>query len=436
MDAAWWLEYAKECKQVFAGERVSGAGGIEGATRARFNHAVLNSGLGAIALAKQRGAARVILLGYDAQHTGGKSHWHGDHPPKLGNAGVAAQWPAQFRKAKEWIGDLPVVNCSRETALTCFPQGVLEAELQGSSTSKPALLVRGMSGLGDNLHQRAVLRHLMRDFEVWLQTPWPCLYHDLPALKLLPVRSTLRTQAKNEQREAGKYEAVAPEDAFALRVFYTPAAVREHGSVLGAMSAQCGVPVGDFTLPVPDAWLARADALIESWRTDRPIMIYRPLVERTEWGGCANRNPDHDAYKALFDAIRDRYFVVSVADLVPRKEWMVGHKVRADVEYHAGELDIELLAGLVKRAGLVFTSPGFAVILAQAVGTRSVVVFGGYENSASFSAGAKFAPYLGIDPIRPCQSFSHNDRPDKRIDLPAATQRLLQFVEEGACVSA
>lgn len=86
-----------------------------------------NSGAACIALSADAGAARIILLGYDCQHTGGKTHWHGDHPKKLGNAGSVGKWPAAFAAlAKTIPATTKVINCSRETALDCFPRAALE----------------------------------------------------------------------------------------------------------------------------------------------------------------------------------------------------------------------------------------------------------------------------------------------------------------------
>ncbi len=147
-------------------------------------------------------------------------------------------------------------------------------------------------------------------------------------------------------------------------------------------------------------------------------MFFRPLVERKEWAGCKSRNPDSDSYKKLFDSIRHDYFVVSVADLVVSREWLApGARVDADIEYHSGELDFETTAALMKRSALAFTSPGFATVLALAVDTPVVTVFGGYENSKSFF-GDK---YLGIDPIN-----------RKEIDMLKATERLKRFINEFA----
>jgi hypothetical protein len=68
--------------------------------------------------------------------------------------------------------------------------------------------------------------------------------------------------------------------------------------------------------------------------------------------------------------------------------------------------------------------------LSQAIGTPVIAVFGGFECSRSFSYGHRFAPTLGIDPINPCQCFSHTHQCDKRIDLPAAHADIEEFIAD------
>lgn len=280
-----------------------------------------------------------------------------------------------------------------------------------------------MHGLGDNLHQRAVIRELMKRGEVWLETPWPSVYHDLD-IKLAPKRSILRTQAKNTTREAGKYHGNLPPANH--RIAYSQDQVRRRGGFLQAMCANSGVPVGDFSMPVCDEWRKAAQDWLKA-RTDKPLMLYRPLVERTEWRGCAARNPDSGSYVALAKSVRDRFFVVSVADLEPDKEWAVSESF-ADLECHAGELPFEMLAGLSSLAGLVFCSPGFMLILAQAVGAKFCAVFGGHESARFYDHGAG----LFIQPMNPCECFNKSHRCDKRIDMPRAFKRLEGYVNAAA----
>lgn len=295
----------------------------------------------------------------------------------------------------------------------------------------PSIFIRGHHGLGDNLHQRAIVRHFLAEGnDVWIETPWPSAYHDLP-VRCMPKLSTLRTQAKNLERERGRFSTEpVPRDAWVHQLRYTGDTVRVAGSVLGGMW-----PVGidadamGFRLPIPTAWWSAAsEALTDAgWNTE-PIMLFRPLTERAENPFSRQRNPDADAYRALFESIRRDYFVVSVADLEPRKEWLVDDAIDADATFHHGELTFEVLAGLAFISDLVFCAPGFATILAQAVETPCVTVFGGYERGYSFSAGAVWSPYLAIEPIHPCDCFDMGHLCQKAIDVEAARAALEAFV--------
>lgn len=88
-----------------------------------------NSGHQAIGLAARFGARRIVLVGYDMQRAGGRTHWHGDHPAPLANGNPLA-WVARFVPlAKDLAAaGISVVNASRETALQCFPRcGLVDA---------------------------------------------------------------------------------------------------------------------------------------------------------------------------------------------------------------------------------------------------------------------------------------------------------------------
>lgn len=87
-----------------------------------------NSGVDAIYLAEEMGFKRVLLLGYDCSIDSG-SHWHGDHEKtKNPTPSIVSGWHRQFALAADRL-DIEVVNCSRESALTCFKRGKLEVEL-------------------------------------------------------------------------------------------------------------------------------------------------------------------------------------------------------------------------------------------------------------------------------------------------------------------
>jgi len=294
------------------------------------------------------------------------------------------------------------------------------------------LLVRGMLGLGDCIRQRCIIRQWLKTDEIWLETSWPCLYHDFGSkLHFVNYNGTLRTQTKNANREKHLME-LPPPGLVRKEIRMMHAAISLQGSMLGAMLyyAKCDKNDYDFSIPVPIAWHDKVDAILDGKNLDRkPIMFYRPLVVRTEWRNSRPRNPDYKAYDKLLNLIRDRYFIISVADLQPGIEWIVGEPFKADLEFHGGELDCEMLIALAKQSSLVFAAPGFATVMAQAVGTPSVCIYGGHETPQAHSLYPKTAPHLSIVPIKPCACFTSSHMCDKTIDITKAETDLLQFCD-------
>jgi ADP-heptose:LPS heptosyltransferase len=260
----------------------------------------------------------------------------------------------------------------------------------------------------------------------------------------LPLKSPIGWMAKNEIRTAALYGKTQPPPGVrALTNGYLhrmPRGIAVHGSVLGTMANVCGVPVGDFRMPIAPEWREKADALLARLNPSKPLMVYRPTVAIWEANRLSSlakvaRNPDLNAYHALVSAIRDRFFVVSLADLNQGVEWVVGPQIQPDAEFHHGELDFETMAALTERADLVFTSPCFMTVLAQAVSTPMICVFGGFEGKDSFSAGARYSPWLPIEPINPCVCWQYTCTHDKTIDLPLAHERIETFLEALQCKS-
>ncbi len=302
---------------------------------------------------------------------------------------------------------------------------------------------QGMHGMGDCIHQRAIIRQLMKTRSVTLETSWPSLYHDLIAEGLTVVRRPvgLRTQAKNAAREADKYSSRHFLTRATARMSYTGQQVLSAPSktILEVMCNVTGTNFAeaDYRLPVPQEWFGILSdvlgmGLAPLIGAPKPLLVYRPLIARTEWRGSMARNADPAAYGELFNAIRDRFFVISVADLVPDVEWVVGPDAKADLSFHQGELVTEALAALFSLADLVFTSSGFAAVLGPAVGTPTISVVGGYEDYRCHDSGARFAPYLAIGPVAGCHCWTSQCKRvcNKQIDIVAATNAIREFVSK------
>src|SRR5690606_19726003 len=132
MDENWWKHHHEEVAATFSGRRTSTnqylrRWGVDGVSIPGGGYG--DSGAAAIALALLGGAERVDRLGCGSQSAGGLNHWHGPHPAGLGNAPGLPFWRQQFALLAKHAGG-KVTNCSRDTALTCFPRVELEHALE------------------------------------------------------------------------------------------------------------------------------------------------------------------------------------------------------------------------------------------------------------------------------------------------------------------
>lgn len=134
-DGSWWRHYGEQYRW-FKGRRIglrrnTLPAWVEGIPYRAADglgrdvvHTGNNSGYQAINLAYLHGATTIVLVGYDMQHTGGKRHWHGDHPAGLGNfsPGMPELCRPKFQGLARDLDEegVRVINCTRATALTCF----------------------------------------------------------------------------------------------------------------------------------------------------------------------------------------------------------------------------------------------------------------------------------------------------------------------------
>lgn len=94
-------------------------------------HAGGNSGYQAIGLAVEMGARKIVLVGFDMQETGGRWHWHDDLRGVEGQNPGIRRWARQFPALAFDLQQrgIEVINCTIETALTCFARADLREVL-------------------------------------------------------------------------------------------------------------------------------------------------------------------------------------------------------------------------------------------------------------------------------------------------------------------
>lgn len=312
--------------------------------------------------------------------------------------------------------------------------GVFEGDFYLTAvTNKPRLHLQSMFGIGDNIFHIAVLRELMLKYDVTLVTPYVSMYHDLVAQGLktkFEPRDYTTSLEPDHKIDGRRDERVVT----FKRLDYSAQETIRCGSILAAQFASVGLQMPerpDYSMTVPQEWRDKFRAMIGSKnKSGKPLMVYRPIIRNKFWDR-PSRAPDPLIYSLLYQHIRDKFFVVSIANLATGKEWIVGPEQDVDLRFHHGELDFKAMAALFAEADLAFVNPGFAPVLAQSVGTAVVVVYGGNESSRTTQApGFHLAPILCIEPDRPCDCHSPDHLCDKTITEPSAIEKLDRFIEE------
>lgn len=363
-DVAWWESHGKQVDIPAERWTCTQQAARRFGVKLHQAYGPYNSGMRAIQFAIDCGAGRVILLGYDCSVANG-THWHGDHEgTKNPDVHKVRAWQQQFAmvalhaKAR----GVEVLNCSQDTALKCFPRADLHESLESSRTAAAPALVRGMYGLGDSIYQRAFLKRMPG---AYVMTTWPELYADLN-VRCVRGQTRLRTQSKNAATSKCKWHA-APRLARPMAISYGARDLAK-GPITAAMAARFGVEAGEMDLP---------DFGPSPVKTDRPVAIIRPVTVRQEWMNEARGPLPEYIAAAAAELQRRGYFVVSVADLAPGQEWLVGDAPPADLVVHGGEWSVTQLLAAVQHAAVVVGGVGWIVPACIAAKTPLYVVLGG-----------------------------------------------------------
>ncbi len=149
-DRRWWLRYynnTPDCIKLTQSRSTAKELGID-YIKHEHGHKGLsknpeliygkNSGQQAINVAYHLNATKIILIGFDVQPTGGRVHWHDDYTDGVddfGNKEKAVNGPGDWN---DWLkgfsaiaedleeAGIEVINCTVETALSCFKRMTLQ----------------------------------------------------------------------------------------------------------------------------------------------------------------------------------------------------------------------------------------------------------------------------------------------------------------------
>jgi hypothetical protein len=399
----------------------------------------MSTGVSGLNLADILGADPIYLLGFDLKTYGGNTaNWHTEYGREwLANDVVYRQNIAEFDAvARTHAIRSRVSNLNPHSALRCFPVEWPGAVVEGLGpaaahpgappTVEPKVQIRAMEGLGDNIYTRAAVRsYVKRNGPVYLFTPWPQLFWDLPEVLVSPRETPFRTQIENLQRVDSATWHYPPLGLRELGCAYSP-----HGNptALEAMTRWLGVsgdPI-DFSMPVRPEW-------DEPWMDDlpRPLGIVHPPSVRSEWVNTS-RNPKPEYIQAVIDATPEVHWV-SLGWNAPGVEWYDGGNPRQIARrFDAGELRLEQMLALVSRASVALCGPCFLLPMAAALGVPVFTVFGG-SYRPEFLIDPRMGPHVGhVAPSPFCACLQHDHACNKEIGRERVMEQFFRFRERQA----
>lgn len=253
------------------------------------------------------------------------------------------------------------------------------------SPDRQPLHIIGMQGLGDNIFQRAFIRTLSEQWDIYLETSWPEFYADL---SIKPVKPTtrLRTQLKNVNRTRGPWWPKPAVHRKQTKVITYVEALRTGRSIINGMEHAFGIslpPLFDLP-PLP------APSIIN---TDKPLAFVRPVSVRSEWYNEA-RNPKPEYIAQIIEALRPTHHIVLVADVQDGAEYFVGSPPKGDSEFIRGELPAMQMLALLGASDIVVGGVGFIIPAAIALKKKCFIILGGQ--------GGHNAPRVVTDPRLDC----------------------------------
>jgi hypothetical protein len=222
------------------------------------------------------------------------------------------------------------------------------------------VLIRGLWGLGDNIYQRPFVAAAAKQYDLWLETPWPELYADLD-IHFVRGWKLLRTQQKNMARSQAW--STPPKGVREVTMRYGNLAASTIIASLERCWRVLGVKFDPQLFGLPEM----APRPI---RSERPIAVIRPVTVRSEWRNEA-RNPRPEYVNAIARELMATHTVIAVADLEPDAEWLVGELPPAHKYFVHGELKVRELLVLVRDADIVLGGVGWIVPAGLALGHRN-----------------------------------------------------------------
>jgi hypothetical protein len=240
-----------------------------------------------------------------------------------------------------------------------------------SAWSTKPLLIKAPWGLGDAIYIRPTIADAAAWRTIYLETPWPELYEDLP-LYFVKGEKGLRLQMRNVWRQQPTRWVVPPPGIESVALGYGPIELGTR-NVFEAMAYKMPMPMRRAPVwDLPDMGECPVDS------GGAPLALIRPVMRRLEWDNEA-RNPRPQYVAEIAGDLKARgYAVLVVCDIQVDRELLAeGVMPPHNLALTHGEMNTRQLLATMRDAAIVVGGVGWIIPAAVALRRPTFCVLGG-----------------------------------------------------------
>ena len=400
-------------------------------------YAGTDSGFAAINLAIALGCNEIFLVGFDFKsETDKQENFHDGYPEKMDSV-IYKDMVEAHSELANIVGmstDVRIWNLNENSALRTYPFLSKEAVEDMVNVKEFDVFIRAYYGIGDNFYTRPFIKEMVKKYRtVYLETCLPQLYYDIKNIKFVfPDAMNLRCQNKIVRNLPEDTWVEKPKDIRSIEMpsywngFRMGLNVKEYFDLFYPCDNY------DFKFKCPTQWIEEAkvlrDKIMKRYPGKKLCIVRQPTV-RNEWKH-SSRAPEPKYYKEAYDVIKKDYVTVSIADIEKGKEeFYKNEKANSDVEYHRGQLSIEMILGLIQIADLVLCCNSFYLVAGIAMDTPTFCIWGGsIPHDILVYDAMKLGNYETVIPDNFCGCLEHNHDCDKTINVETLRSKLSKFI--------
>lgn len=301
---------------------------------------------------------------------------------------------------------------------------------------QPRVLIRSLRGMGDQIYLRPFLREWAKKFEVWVDSSFPELFHDIPQVRVYQLGGTMgNTESlflRYHKECEGKHKLpFAPVD-YSIKEFvtYSMNDLRSGKTILESFNKFVVPEPFDFSLKVKDEWESEARKLLTDGVHAGNYLILKAPTLRKEWM-CSSRSPRMDYYWPLVEKARkEGYKIVSMAYLQDGEEWFDGEfrDDLVDIKLH-GFLPLGTIIGLFSLSAGVISFPSFALPLCMAIQKKLFLIYGGYvPHKHLVDKRVNHKNIYAVEPSPFCFCMDENHNCKKDINESSISRKFERFL--------